>query len=258
MSHQNLVQLGTMSVKNRQTGLPSMQVIDASSSTVSPRELMFRRQTPGPEIDLVYNYIDTNLPTVPDGAWRSIFIEPRLESGFPDIVIVQWDIATTEQWKATRKDLRKLDIRILHYLYTQGSTDSDGLKQLFRLPIDESLARLHDANVISKVARTWRLKSIKKIFAVQKLIAIEAKITEWRRGLQQAIQNTWFASESYLLLPNLPRNTLLVANASTFGVGIITSKRSIDDSIVSAKRERIPVSYASWLFNEWAWRNSTN
>lgn len=54
------------------------------------------------------------------------------------------------------------------------------------------------------------------------VIAIEAKLRDWRRALQQAYRNTSFASESYVLLP-LEAVSRALANASDFtrrGVGV--------------------------------------
>lgn len=235
-----------------------VHTIDADAVTALRGDLILRRQTPGPEIVLVNNYVNTYFPAAPQGHCRSIFIEPRIESGFPDVVIVEWHMATAETWQPNRVNLKKSDIRILHYLYTHGATPTDDLKTLFLPHVEKSLTRLHDADVIACLKGTWRAKSLTKIFAVRKLIAIEAKMAMWRQGLQQAIQNTWFASESYLLLPTLPRNSKLMEQASSCGVGVITSQHSINNSIVSAKKEKIPSSYASWLFNEWAWRASLN
>src|SRR5581483_8234047 len=73
-------------------------------------------------------------------------------------------------------------------------------------------------------------------------------------GLRQAFQNTWFASESYLLLPRVPRCSDLKKEAARFGVGVAEQNKPLYRSGVRPRRQHIPLSYASWLFNEWAWR----
>ena len=58
------------------------------------------------------------------------------------------------------------------------------------------------------------------------VIAIEAKLRDWRGALQQAYRNTSFASESYILMP-LAAVSRALANAVEFsrrGVGICVIK----------------------------------
>lgn len=213
-----------------------------------------RTPTQGPELDLVHAYIAMHLPDAPRGQRRTVFLEPRLESGYPDVVVVHWHVGTAEQWQTSRRDLTKFDIRILHYLSTYGATTTEDLKARYYSPISPSLERLHDAGLVWRTTRSWRACSLNRIFAVRRIIAIEAKVHEWRKGMQQAAQNTWFASESYLLLGTLPRQSNLAEQATRWGVGVITKQHSITNSVISARPGRIPVSYASWLFNEWVWR----
>lgn len=213
----------------------------------------FRKPIEGAELNLVYEYIQTNLPSIPRGQCRIIFIEPRLETSFPDIVIVDWHLSTTKYWNKGRGKLTKFDVRLLHYLYIHGISSTNKIQSLFSSSVKPSLERLYNADVISKKGENWRAKPIHKIFAIKRLIAIEAKINEWQKGLHQAMLNTWFASESFLLIPHLPKNSTLLQDAVQSGIGILTKEHTIDNSIVSARKMDIPNSYASWLFNEWVW-----
>ncbi len=96
----------------------------------------------------------------------------------------------------------------------------------------------------------WRIRSLRSCFAVQRIIAIEAKIDNWRRALRQAAMNLWFASSSFVLLPPSRKTDEVESHAEQLGVKIWThgSTFSVTGSNVG------PRSYASWLFNEWAWR----
>jgi len=64
------------------------------------------------------------------------------------------------------------------------------------------------------------------------IIAIEAKLRDWRGALQQAYRNTSYASESYVLLPlaALPR---ALANAVEF------TRRGVGVCVLQADRLRI-------------------
>ena len=99
-----------------------------------------------------------------------------------------------------------------------------------------------------------KLRALRDVFAVRRLIAIEAKVIDWQDGLQQAFQNVWFASESYLLLPRLPQSSILIEKANHFGVGLRVMGQALDSSELRSRQANIPRSYASWLFNEWVWR----
>lgn len=215
---------------------------------------VLRKPTQGPEYDLVSSYVESRLPVPPRGQALTVFIEPRIASGFPDIVAVYWHVATTRDWTSQREQLSKVDIRVLHYLALSGATEKEQLTSFFTPAVEKSLRRLQDVGLLKETRKQWQTRSLEKIFAVRRLIAIEAKINEWQEGLHQAFHNTWFASESFLLLPALPRYARVVGEAARHGVGVVTCQQSLDCAEAAAREERIPKSYASWLFNEWAWK----
>lgn len=216
--------------------------------------LTLRKQKKGPELDFLYEYLHWSLPAAPAGQKLTIFIEPNVESVFPDAVAVYWDVATGERWNPNRRLLAMKDVRVLHYLALTRTEHLPTLEKYYSPEVIESLERLEAANLIIRKPRTWQIRSLKEIFAVKKLITIEAKIGDWQHGLLQAFFHTWFASESYLLLSKLPKHSRLVDEASRLGIGLVTSNENLENSLAVAKRDRIPKSYASWLFNEWAWR----
>ncbi len=216
--------------------------------------LAFRTPTVGPEYDLVLDYIASRLPPAPRGQKRTVFVEPEIESGFPDVVAVYWHLATALRWSSARAELTKVDIRVAHFLAMVGVTRLDTFRPFFKKSVVPSLERLKAAGIARSTSKAWQLRSLRETFAVRRLVAIEAKIDQWRDGLHQAIQNTWFASESYLLLPRMPKGSDLLDEASRVGVGVKTRDQNLDSSEGTARRDSIPKSYASWLFNEWAWR----
>ena len=216
----------------------------------------YRPPTQGPELDLVNEYIEGQIPEPPRGQALTVFVEPAIESGFPDLVAVYWSESVARRWERCRAELTAGDIRVAHYLATGGAGDLGTLKIFFRSRLSYTLDRLHAAGLVYRRGEHWYARALSSIFAVRRLVAIEAKVTNLRDGLHQAIQNTWFASESYLLLPCLPRRSELTGEATRFGVGIAERGRPLDHAGVRPRRQRIPLSYASWLFNEWAWRSA--
>lgn len=216
--------------------------------------LNLRESKEGPEHDLVREYVVSCLPPPSRGQSLTVFIEPEIESGFPDIVAVYTQVATTRRWTAARACLTKVDVRMAHFLATMGASDFGRLARFFPTNPKGSLERLLSAGVVRNAAGTWRLRALQDVFAVRRLVAIEAKVFDWQEGLQQAFQNVWFASESYLLLPRLPQAPLLLEEASRFGVGLRVLGQPLDSSELCPRTAQIPRSYASWLFNEWVWR----
>jgi hypothetical protein len=93
---------------------------------------------------------------------------------------------------------------------------------------------------------------VREAFAVREILAFEAKMSLTSHVIDQAAANRWFASASYVLLPSWSQESQLVEDADECGVGIW---------INGARRPKLrqpttaqPLSYASWLFNDWAWR----
>ena len=72
----------------------------------------------------------------------------------------------------------------------------------------------------------WEHHSMDMIFAATQIIAVEAKIKEWRGALAQAHLNTWFASHSCVLVPRIPRNSTLIQDARELGVSVFAQEQA--------------------------------
>ena len=215
----------------------------------------FRRGRPGPEKKLVDSFLE-NIPfCAPRGCHTTVFCEPRIESGFPDLVIVFWSPAVAKKWTPKRLDLTREDIRLLHFLHQVGPVSSQNLRLRLSRPIAANLARLEAADLIYETHEVWQPRPLKRSFAAKRIIAIEAKISEWARVLQQAFQNTWFASDSFVLWPE-PRSAEQIRSAANrFGVQLCSPGERVPCRLGSSS-SALPRSYVSWLFNEWAWRST--
>ena len=184
----------------------------------------------------------------------TVFREPRLPSGFPDVVIVVWKESVTLGWKSARRDLIASDLRIMHHLVATGSSDLEALTLLFSSQAEQSLERLLASGMVNYSRGHWHSRSLSGMFAARRIVAVEAKVSEWRAALDQAFLNTWFTPESYILIPNLPRKTSLLDAARQRGIGVLCREGIRFD--LASEGTTTPRSYASWLFNEWAWRLS--
>lgn len=75
------------------------------------------------------------------------------------------------------------------------------------------------------------------------IIAIEAKLRDWRGALQQAYRNTSFASESYVLMPHaaIPRVLAHAIEFSRRGVGICVVEPDALRVVHPARRRKDPL-----------------
>lgn len=215
-----------------------------------------RVERPGPESALVDWFIAEKPFQVPRGCRATIFREPRLSSGYPDFVLVFWSERAIASWSKARPQLTDSDVRVMQYLVQHGDSTLLELENVFAFEAEQRIDRLAAAGMLTRRAGTWRARSLSHCFAVRKIVAFEAKVKDWTIALEQAFLNTWFASESYVLLPHVPRGEKLIQAASNLGLGVWTRKDGcrLEPRSSSAK---LPISYASWLFNEWVWRAET-
>jgi len=220
--------------------------------------LSFRVGTPGPEKELVERFVRECSIPVPKNCEVTVFCEPRLESGFPDLVIVIWDRALTEKWQMQRCALKTSDLRLVQLLRLSGPLSTAQLSEFCVDNLDSALLRLRAADLIVSRKGKWVTRPLSKAFAIKRIIAIEAKISDWGVALTQARLNMWFADQSYVLMPRVPDTETFRASFRSHGIGVI--KHGLESRIVARARTRRaasgPRSFAAWQFNEWVWRAS--
>lgn len=230
-----------------------------TSQNGNATETIFRQPTHGPELDIVNMYCEEHLASPGVNESLSIFLEPKLNTGFPDIVAVFWDKEVTHKWPEARASLTSSDMAIVHHVNLTGHFPvGQLLKRFGTRKTSEMMLRLSDSQVAEVKSDEILRKPLSNIFAVKRIVAIEAKVRDWSKGLEQAFQNTLFASESYLLLESLPNSQNLFKNAERLGVGILDKNRSVTQPYLKSKVGSLPTSHAAWLFNEWAWKFSNN
>ena len=231
----------------------TLTILDRDN-TPRPFGAVFRRSRPGPERKLVEAFLEQFPFSIPRGCSTTVFCEPRIESGFPDLVIVFWNEAIAERWVPDRFRLIKDDIRLIHYLHQTGPLSSEALRARLSKSVIANLDRLEAAELVFRVGNAWKPRCLAKSFAARQIIAVEAKISEWARAARQAFQNTWFASDSFVLLPKDRPVAAVRSAAREFGIRFCSPGKCLRSKNMSASS--LPRSYVSWLFNEWAWRSA--
>ena len=214
-----------------------------------------RRRRLGPEADLVKAVLKTEflvgrrLPAV-------FFHEPVLPTGLPDLVAVYLSGENTHVSRQ-RLRLQERHVRVLHYLHTVRSARRESLTEKLRVrpaEVERVVRDLENAQLVTVAGPLIRAIPLSRVFRVKYIVAIEAKMSNWRRALAQAAANYWFASHSYILIPPTRVLQKVVANASELGVGVLVFTGHRVQVAMPPQVRKLPTSYGSWLLNEWAMR----
>lgn len=219
-------------------------------------DLYTRTVTQGEEYELVKQFIDyyclqfmrnnkkTNL---------AVFVEPRLSSGFPDIVFASYLPSIERTWSSARKLLGTNDLKVLSHLILKGGVGGGHLQSTLKLPEGQtllSLERLMDAKLVSYRNKKWTARELRDVFSIDKLVSVEAKINNISKAMEQSLINTWFASHSYALtnVSNPQPGTLKAFSRQ--GLGLYCKRKSFQ-RVIKAPELSLPSSYLSLKFNEW-------
>lgn len=193
-----------------------------------------------------------------DGLSQTIFRELMLPTGIPDVVVVRQNGIQLDR-VAPGKRFSTAHLQVLAHLYDVGQTTSEKLTVDLIVPkasLEKILQELANANLIEMRNGRVHRRSLKKVFAFERIIAIEAKLQDWRKALAQAAANLWFASHSYVLLPPLRCLAEILKEAKKLGVGVFIFDGKTTTLVSKPKQRRLPASYGSWLIHEWAIQRS--
>lgn len=223
-----------------------------------------RSHTQGQEYDMVRKYVEFLLQKYSrlKAKRAAIFIEPQLDTGYPDIVVVEFSSFPTLKWKSERDRLTSTDIKLLYYIQSEKNVNIESICTTLGYPVSSveiAIKRLSKAGLVnvSKNKQHVRNIQLRKYCRINRIIAIEAKIDKWQDAIRQAEKNTWFSTESYILMNKSAYPPSIGEQCKSKGIGIICVNGTIKTSLFSDKRQ-FPVSYASLQFNEWILRDINN
>ena len=218
--------------------------------------LYTRLTTLGEEYSLVEQFIDYYCHTFTRNNKKTqlaIFLEPQIESGYPDIVFASYLPSITDNWSDIREKLDTNDLKLLSYLC--NANDVLGVKLIAKLGFPEkqtitSLEKLMDAKLVSYRERSWRVRELRNVFSLTKLVAVEAKLSDIKKVVEQTHHNTWFASHSYALTNSTRPQVETLKTFSRYGIGLYCKGPQFR-KVVEAKQYTLPSGYLSFQFNEW-------
>src|ERR1700720_4292492 len=94
-----------------------MTVVDSTTNPIKSG-ILFRKGRSGPEQDLVDWFLELKTVKLRKGERLTIFREPRLPSGFPDLVAVVWKESVMADWRTERRFITTSDFGLMHHLVT--------------------------------------------------------------------------------------------------------------------------------------------
>lgn len=219
-----------------------------------------RTVTYGEEYEMVLDFIDCYLKSRKNlkNKQIAIFIEPQIDTGYPDIVIVDYYITKGLSWVNTRYKLTNNDLKILFEIQKNRSISINKLKSSLGFSeneLEKIITNLANCKLIYKYADSGSVRNVrlKSYCIIKNVIAIEAKIDKWNEAIRQATNNTWFATESYILMKKDKCNDAIMKTCEERGIGIYLTNGK-NKKVLGSNRKTIPVSYSTLQFNEWILR----
>lgn len=212
--------------------------------------------TAGEEFNMVTNFINYRKERFKETPRKNlaIFIETKINDAYPDVVFVEYDPSRYEKWNVHRNKLSTNDLKLLHFIYTKRNVTSQkavkGLSIQYKNLL-QSLEALMDAQLIERKGGVWAIPNKRELFGVRNIEAVEAKISKWDKVMQQAIINTSFASESFVLSKRKREpNIEVMHRISSLGIGIYLYDSKEFMRYSPACHNRFPSNYNSIYLNE--------
>jgi predicted transcriptional regulator len=221
--------------------------------------IVIRPTRGGPEADLTFKFLSAESAVLlKKRRSYALFMEPQLDTGFPDIVLVSFNPIIFSRWEPDRNKITNIDIKILHHLHFTGGAEENHIETQLGLDnrsLIRSFMRLQSAGLVRRSMKHWIPRSLRSTYAISSIKAIEVKIKNWKTAFEQAEINRWFASESYILSPVSNPTDKIIQASKLSGVGLYSmSNGSAPRCLTLARKTQLPICYASWLFNEWIGR----
>lgn len=225
--------------------------------------ILTRKITMGKEYELVRQFIDfrKNIYNSSENKNMAIFLEPKVNNSYPDIVFVEYCPSNYENWESVRNGLSVRELKILYHIYVKRCISAKEIVSQLGVTWKDtmlSIEKLYDSKLILRKNYGWCIRS-KKSISLSKIEAVEAKLDKLNDVFQQALINKTFASESYILSKrsaNFSHNRMELFDK--FGIGVYVKDKNGFETIKKSKEAPIPVSFNSIYFNEWIGRILNN
>ncbi len=246
-----------MNRKNDSISNDNVIIFEGSNATIG---YTARTVTLGKEFDMVEKYI-THIKekySKLKSKKAAIFIEPQIDTGYPDIVIIEYYTLQEKSWNMDRESLNNTDYKILFYVQLHKNLSIQEICSTLGFSYEVTLNSLLKLDRCSLVHMSTSKNYVRNVvlntyFRISKIIAVEAKIDKWQEAIRQANNNIWFSSESYIMMNRGSCSEHILETCKQLGIGIILVNGK-NETILKSDKRKLPVSYASLQFNEWLLR----
>ena len=162
----------------------------------------------------------------------------QVGAGMPDLIV-----ALCEPQVSVLCQVDMPTAGILAYLRAVGCARPDTISRRMRLPreiIIRCLNDLAEIEVVSRKANTFSLSPIWREI-LPEVVAIEAKVKNWKSAVQQAARNHIFAHRSFVALPDqVAQRVRLEPILGQLGIGLLSVGDYNTVSVLRRSRRRQP------------------
>lgn len=162
------------------------------------------------------------------GATWVLLGQHRAESRIPDLVLARVDFDALEERLSGRQSrmLTRSEIALTRCLRTDRPTALEtAAKRVFMAPASAMriLRQLEEAGYVSRARSGGYVRSFPLRPIARQYISVEAKRSDWRRALTQAVAHTSFATRCYVAFDAAYSTRFLKARRSfeTSGIGLL-------------------------------------
>lgn len=215
---------------------------------------LLSRNTPhGPEKSLVDRFLSIYLKKLHSDSLKNlVFIEPHVNNAYPDIVLVRYSNANKCLWNENHLNLTDSHFKVLFEINRRNTISVHRLSK--QIGIEQSIIkRIIDELAICNLVITNKQSVLRippsSFFCIKKIICFEAKIAKWSEAISQALLNTRFATESYILMDCKESTQEMVSRCRELGIGIFLMNGRIHKDLPAQKQSQ-PVTYTSYVINE--------
>lgn len=195
----------------------------------------FRPQRPGPESiieNAVARCVPDLFPTDPELRWTAGSLP--IGAGAPDLVIV---ICEPQVFALAQTEMATSEI--LAYLRAVGRARLDTISSRLRQPREIIIRRLNglvDAEAVSNNSDTFSLLPRWR-HILPEIVTVEAKVSNWRKAIDQASRNRIFAHKSFVALPDrVAKRVQSERIFGTLGLGLLSVDENHEVKVLKQPR----------------------
>lgn len=191
-----------------------------------------------------------------------ILKEFRTGYGIPDILLIAYNESVIIERKELLERSKLVPFNadyayMMAYLTEKNCwIELEELESKFNIHnsyIKEITKNLLDRELLIKEDSMVRSRPQEEIFAINSIIAVEAKLKKWKEAIIQARRHLWFTKNSNILIP--PTNRIQInkiwhfCNKNNVNI-IVFDKEGVPDLTVKTENSAPYNTHLAWLLNE--------